>query len=175
MKSAIPMTVVCALAMALFLSFPVNAQKAEDAGGKQFMLNPIGTVQKEEGRTLLVLDKKFEQGLKGLEGFSHIQVFWWFDNNDTPQKRATLQVHPRGNKKNPLTGVFATRSPRRPNLIALTLCRVISIRDNIIEVEKIDAFAGTPILDIKPYIPGYDSTAGASVPDWVKKLDKKNP
>ena len=175
MRSAIPMTVVGALAMALFLVCPVNAQKGEDAGGKQFMLNPIGTVQKEEGRTLLVLNKKFEQGLKGLEGFSHIQVFWWFDKNDTPKKRATMQVHPRGNKKNPLTGVFATRSPRRPNLIALTLCRVISIRDNIIEVEKIDAFAGTPILDIKPYIPGYDSTAGASVPDWVKKLDKKDP
>ena len=174
MKSAIPKTVVCALAMALFLTFPVNAQKAEEAGGKPFMLNPIGTVQKEDGRTLLVLNKKFEPGLKGLEGFSHIQVFWWFDKNDTPKKRATLQVHPRGNKKNPLTGVFATRSPRRPNLIALTLCRVVSIRDNGIEVEKIDAFAGTPILDIKPYIPGYDSTAGASVPDWVKKLDKKD-
>ena len=174
MRSAIPMTVVCALAMALFLTCPVNAQKAEDSGGKQFMLNPIGTVQKEDGRTLLVLNKKFEPGLKGLEGFSHIQVFWWFDKNDTPKKRATMQVHPRGNKKNPLTGVFATRSPRRPNLIALTLCRVISIRDNGIEVKKIDAFAGTPILDIKPYIPGYDSTAGASVPDWVKKLDKKD-
>jgi len=175
MRSAIPMTVACALAMALFLTFPVNAQKAEAAGGTPFMLNPIGTVQKEDGRTLLVLNKKFEPGLKGLEGFSHIQVFWWFDKNDTPKKRATLQVHPRGNKKNPLTGVFATRSPRRPNLIALTLCRVISIQGNGIEVKKIDAFAGTPILDIKPYIPGYDSTAGASVPDWVKKLDKKDP
>jgi tRNA (Thr-GGU) A37 N-methylase len=66
-----------------------------------------------------------------------------------------------------LTGVFACRSPVRPNPIALTLCRIRSVKNNIIEIDKIDAFANTPILDLKPYIPGYDS-AHASIADWLK-------
>jgi tRNA-Thr(GGU) m(6)t(6)A37 methyltransferase TsaA len=104
-----------------------------------------------------------------LEGFSHVYVFWWFDKNDTPEKRAVLQVHPHGNPQNPLTGVFATRSPVRPNLIALTLCKVVSVKENVLEVEKIDAFPGTAVLDIKPFIPGYDSVTDAQIPEWVRK------
>jgi len=91
---------------------------------RQFTLEPIGSVQKSGEHTRLVLDKAFEPGLLGLEDFSHVWVFWWLDQNDTPEECATLQVHPRGNKNNPLTGVFATRSPARPNLIALSLCRL---------------------------------------------------
>lgn len=133
-----------------------------------FTMHPIGRVQKAGERTLLVLDKKYQPGLLGMEQWSHVQVVWWFDKNDTPPKRSILQVHPRGNPKNPLTGVFATRSPVRPNLIALTLCRIVSIKDNIVEVDKIDAFAGTPILDLKPYAPGPDSAAQVRVPEWAK-------
>jgi len=77
-------------------------------------------------------------------------------------------VNPRGDKNNPLTGVFACRAPVRPNLIALSLCKIISVNDNIIEVEKIDADADTPILDLKPYAPGQDSASGVKVPDWAK-------
>jgi len=135
---------------------------------KTFTMRPIGHVQKTEDRTLIVLDKKYQPGLLGLEGFSHIQVFWWFDKNDTPEGRAVLQVHPRGNPQNPLTGVFATRSPRRPNLIALSLCKIVSVKDNVVEVEKIDAFEGTAVLDIKPFLPGYDSATDAKVPQWAK-------
>jgi tRNA (Thr-GGU) A37 N-methylase len=64
--------------------------------------------------------------------------------------------------------VFATRSPVRPNLIALSLCKVISVRDNVVEVDKIDAFEGTPVLDIKPYAPGQDSASGIRVPEWAR-------
>jgi tRNA-Thr(GGU) m(6)t(6)A37 methyltransferase TsaA len=135
---------------------------------KSFTLNPIGHVQETEGRTLIVLDKKYQAGLLGLEGWSHVQVIWWFDKNDTPQKRAILQVHPRGNPQNPLTGVFACRAPVRPNLIALSLCKIVSVKDNVVEVEKIDAFDGTPVLDLKPYAPGLDSASGVKVPDWTK-------
>jgi tRNA-Thr(GGU) m(6)t(6)A37 methyltransferase TsaA len=133
-----------------------------------FAVHPIGYVQKSDSRTLIVLDKKYQPGLLGLEGFSHIQVIWWFDKNDTPQKRSILQVHPRGNPQNPLTGVFAARSPVRPNLIAVTLCKVVSVKDNVVEVEKIDAFEGTPVLDIKPYTPGQDSATGVKVPEWAR-------
>jgi tRNA-Thr(GGU) m(6)t(6)A37 methyltransferase TsaA len=157
----------------LAICCPGFSAEAESAGEpkpqeKTFVVRPIGHVEKTDDCTRMVLDKKYQPGLLGLEGFSHIHVFWWFDQNDTPDKRATLQVHPRGNPQNPLTGVFATRSPMRPNLIALTLCKVLSIRENIVEVEKIDAFSGTPVLDIKPFIPGHDTATDAKNPDWLK-------
>jgi tRNA-Thr(GGU) m(6)t(6)A37 methyltransferase TsaA len=76
-------------------------------------------------------------------------------------------VHPRGDAANPLTGVFACRAPVRPNLIAMSLCKVIAVRENVIEIEKIDAFDGTPVLDIKPYTPGQDSVPNARVPAWA--------
>jgi tRNA-Thr(GGU) m(6)t(6)A37 methyltransferase TsaA len=148
---------------------PLNhAAEAKRQAKIVFTVHPIGHVQKTEGHTWLVLDKKYQPGLLGLEGFSHIQVIYWFDKNDTPQKRAILQVHPRGDPQNPLTGVFACRAPIRPNLIALGLCKVISVKGNVVEVEKIDAFEGTPVLDIKPYAPGQDSVTGAKVPEWAK-------
>ncbi len=74
---------------------------------------------------------------------------YWFDRNDTPEKRSILQVHPQGDKKNPKRGVFATHSPVRPNLIAMTRCKIISVKGNVIEIESIDAFADTPVLDLK--------------------------
>lgn len=123
---------------------------------RQITLKPIGSVQTTGENSRLVLDKAFEPGLLGLKNFSHVWVFWWFDRNDAPEERATLQVHPRGDKNNPLTGVFATRSPARPNLIALSLCRILSIKDNIVEIDTIDAYAGTPVLDLKPCIPEND-------------------
>ncbi|MHC4702766.1 MAG: TrmO family methyltransferase domain-containing protein [Planctomycetota bacterium] len=78
-----------------------------------------------------------------------MNVVYWFDKNDTPEKRAILEVHPRGDKSNPLTGVFATHSPFRPNLLAISKCDIIVIRENIIEVKDIDAFDGSPVLDLK--------------------------
>jgi len=130
-------------------------------------MHPIGHVRKSQGRTCIVLDKEYEPGLLGLNGFSHVHVFWWFDRNDTPQARTVLQVHPRGDRKNPLTGVFATRSPRRPNLIALTLCKIVAVNENVLDVEEIDAFDGTPVIDIKPFLPGGDTADQPRVPDWV--------
>jgi len=150
----------------------VAAEEAEPQQSTTFAVRPIGSVKKAEGQTLIVLDSKYEPGLLGLDGFSHIYVFWWFSHNDSPEKRATLQVHPMGNRENPLTGVFATRSPRRPNLIALTLCRIVSVKENVVEVEKIDAFDGTPVIDIKPFIPGYDSADDAKLPDWLLRARK---
>ena len=116
---------------------------------KQFILHPVGKVVRKDGRTLLVIDKKYQDAMMGLEKFSHITVLYWFDRNDTPQKRAILQVHPQGNKNNPMRGVFATHSPVRPNLIAVTRCKLLSVKGNTIEIDRIDAFDNSPILDIK--------------------------
>lgn len=147
----------------------VTAAETSEPAGVKYTVSPIGWVRQDQGgHPRIVLEKKYQPGLLGLEGFSHVFVFWWFDRNDTAAKRQILQVHPRGNPANPLTGVFATRAPVRPNLIALTLCRIISIRENVIEVESIDAMPDTPVLDLKPYT-GEGERAGAfRVPDWAR-------
>ncbi len=130
-----------------------------------FSINPIGVVRKDDDGARIEVFDAYVDGLMGLEGFSHIHVFYWFDQNDTPEKRKTLQVHPRKDPRNPLTGVFATHSPRRPNLIALTRCRITAIADSIITIEDIDAYDGSPVIDIKCYIPPDDEVV--RLPDWV--------
>jgi tRNA-Thr(GGU) m(6)t(6)A37 methyltransferase TsaA len=162
-------TIACILATAIL----AGSSDAADDNPTEFKMRPIGHVKKSKDSTMIVLDKKYQPGLLGVDGYSHIYMIWWFDKNDTPEKRATLQVHPMGNRENPLTGVFGTRSPRRPNLVALTLCKIVTVKDNVIEIEKTDAFDGTPVLDIKPFIPGYDSTPDATMPDWLERARKK--
>jgi 7,8-dihydropterin-6-yl-methyl-4-(beta-D-ribofuranosyl)aminobenzene 5'-phosphate synthase len=115
------------------------------------------------------VDRRFEDALTGLEDFSHVWVFWWFDRNDTPGNRRILQVHPRGDTRNPVTGVFATRAPVRPNLSALTLCQMTSVEQNRIQIARIDAFDGTPVVDLKPYLPALDRPEDVKVPDWVNR------
>ena len=133
-----------------------------------FEIIPVGMVHKKDQSVFIEIDEAYGDGLLGLDQFSHILVFAWFHENDTPEKRKTLRVHPRGDKANPLTGVFATRSPARPNLIALFTCEILSIEGNVIYVKDIDAIHGTPVIDIKPYIPRMDAVSGARVPGWVK-------
>ena len=134
----------------------------------QFTLTPIGHVEEREDRTFIRVKPEYHDGLLGLDQWSDIWVFYWFDRNDNPRQRSILQVNPRGNRDNPRTGVFACRAPVRPNLIAMSLCRVVSVKDGAIEIEGIDAFDPTPVIDIKPYAPGIDQPKGATrVPDWT--------
>ncbi|MBM3332920.1 SAM-dependent methyltransferase [candidate division WOR-3 bacterium] len=133
----------------------------------EYYLVSLGQVRRQDGKTLLVLKDKYAPGLVSLADFSHVMVFYWFDKNDAPDKRAFLQGHRQG-KKNPLTGVFATRSAVRPNLIAITTCRVISVKGSIVEIDGIDAFDDSPILDLKPYIPRNDCFLDAQIPEWVR-------
>ncbi len=143
--------VLCGLS-AIFFVGCTGMPSANSSSGEHeqsLMLHPIGKVVRDDGRTLIVLEKKYQPGLLGLDNFKQITVVYWFDKNDTPVKRAILQVNPRGDKRNPLTGVFGTHSPVRPNLIAISQCKIISIEENIIEVEEIDAFDDSPVLDLK--------------------------
>jgi len=135
--------------MGVFSLAPSTFGKDDDGAAGLLKVYPIGEVVKKDGRTFIVLDKKYAPGLLGMERLSSVTVLYWFDRNDTPKKRSILQVHPRGNPKNPLTGVFATHSPVRPNLIGVSRCRIISVRSNIIEIEDIDAFDGSPVIDLK--------------------------
>lgn len=157
-----------AVAMAAERTEP-NTQTGEmKTANSQFTVTPIGRIAREGDRTFIRVDARHQDGLLGLEEWSHLWVFYWFDRNDTPERRAVLRVHPRGNRDNPLTGVFATRSPMRPNLIALSLCRVVSVKGADIEIEGIDAFDQTPVIDLKPYTPGLDRPQGkVRVPKWA--------
>lgn len=143
------MFVLTTLSLALLAVIVPRSGTAESEKPTAFKVHPIGYVRKADGRTTIVVDKKYQPGLLRMEHQSEIWVLWWFDRNDIPEKRSILQVHPRGNPENPLTGVFATHSPVRPNLIAMTRCKIIKVEQNVIEIESIDAFPDTPVLDIK--------------------------
>ncbi|MBM4286054.1 MAG: tRNA (N6-threonylcarbamoyladenosine(37)-N6)-methyltransferase TrmO [Deltaproteobacteria bacterium] len=135
---------------------------------QNLILKPVGRVIREGGRTTIEILPAYVQGLEGLADFSHIWVIYWFHKNDTPEQRAHLRVHPRGDPANPLTGVFATRSPVRPNLLGLSVCRLSSVQGNLLEVEDLDAFHDTPVVDLKPYLPEQDALSGIRTPPWVR-------
>jgi len=132
-----------------------------------FQINPVGIVRKTNISVSIEIFKDYTDALLGLDGFSHIVVLYWFDQNDTADKRRVLQVHPRKDPRNPLTGVFATHSPQRPNLIGFTVCKIISIHGEVIEIEDIDALDGSPVIDLKCYIPGSVAEKDVRLPDWV--------
>ena len=137
------------LFLAVCLFVPVSAAELPGNGrDPTYEVRPIGWVRKSEGRTTIEVDRRYLPALLGVDQLESIWVFYWFDRNDSPQQRAILQVHPRGDLDNPLRGVFATRAPVRPNLIALSRCRVLSVKGNVIEIDAIDAFPDTPVLDI---------------------------
>ena len=141
---------------------------AAETQGSPYTVWPIGTVDKSEDAVRLRVFEQYADALKGLGDFSHVCVLWWFHQNDTPENRAILQVRPRRNPNNPLTGVFACRSPYRPNLIALDVCRILAIEGTTVHIDKIMAFDGTPILDLKPYIPNLDAPAeDIRLPAWL--------
>lgn len=126
-------------------------------------LNPIGRIEAREGVFQLVLSSKYKESLKGLEGFSHIQVIWWFDGCDNEIDRNQLVAKRPYTKVPELLGTFATRSPSRPNPLAITTCEVSSINfeKGIIKLYYIDALDGTPLLDI-------DKVGNPDVPNWCK-------
>jgi len=134
-----------------------------------FQIIPIGTIHKEDGAPVWVeIDPQYEDGLLGLENFSHIAVLYWLDRNDTPEQRRILRVHPRKDKANPLTGVFATHAPVRPNPIALTICKLLAVQGCRLYIETIDALDRSPVVDIKAYIPSREEAQEAvRVPAWV--------
>ena len=136
---------------------------------ERFQIFPIGRIKKRDKRVTIEIDPEYENGLMGLDQNSHIIVFSWFHESDTPQKRETLQVHPRRDKANPLTGVFATRSPVRPNPISISACRILSIDGTVIHVDDIDAFDETPVIDIKPYVPRLDAISDVTMPVWAEE------
>lgn len=107
---------------------------------------PKGPGAKHEAEGVLELDANLEEGLTDIEGFSHLYVIWAFDRAEGFDLLGTPPTDDRPH------GVFATRSPRRPNPIALTVVQLLSREGARLRVRGVDMLDGTPILDIKPYL-----------------------
>ena len=142
----------------------------KEESARNLDLRPIGVVGESGRGPVLKLLPAYLGGLKGVEEFSHLWVFYWFHENDHPDGRAVLEVHPRHDPANPLTGVFGTRSPLRPNLLALHLCEVVEImpEKGEIVVRSLDAKEGSPLIDIKPYLPYSDRAEDLRLPEWAQ-------
>ena len=145
----------------------------------EMTVRPIGVVRSrvrqkqkpgynwEEVVSEVVIDDSLIEALDGLEGFSHIIVIYWL-HLSIDKSRMADKVHPRGDPEMPLVGRFATRSPYRPNSLGQKVVSLLERKGNVLRVRGLDALDGTPVIDIKPYIPGYDSVDDATVPKWAK-------
>ena len=132
----------------------------------------VGDEVKDKTRTSqIVISPDLSEALDGIEEFSHIYVLFWL-NEVTAEDRKRLKIHPRGRTDLPLTGVFATRTNLRPNPIGLTLVKLLSRERNVLTVEGLDAYNGTPVLDVKPY-DFWDVNPNIRVPDWWLKLHEE--
>lgn|SRR5574341_596710 len=140
-------------------------------------LTPIGTVRNEiktpmvqgwgEVVSDLVLDERYAEGLDGIEDYSHVIVIFWMDQAGPPK---SLKGHVQGREDLPVAGLFARRGPSRPNPIGITAVLLLGRDKNVLRVQGLDAMDGTPILDIKPYTPAFDSVRNPRIPEWSKRV-----
>ena len=146
----------------------------------EIVLTPIGVVQttavgdevKDKNRTSqIIINNELTEALNGVDGFSHLFVLFWL-NQIPNEKRQIMKVHPRGRKDMPLLGVFATRTMLRPNPIGLTLVELIKVENNVLTVRGLDAYNGTPVLDIKPF-DTWDTAKTPKMPQWWTRLERE--
>ena len=131
-------------------------------------LHPIGRIANRAETVRIELFPRYAAGLKGLEGYGHVQVLWWADACDNASARSVL-VEAKPYRHGPdEMGVFALRSPERPNPVAVSNAAVacIDVAGGTIGLDWIDAFDGTPVLDVKPYVPGLDRIEAPATPAW---------
>jgi tRNA-Thr(GGU) m(6)t(6)A37 methyltransferase TsaA len=122
-------------------------------------------------KTSLEIIDKYILGLKELNNFSHLMVLWWANKVEKSESQEMLQIYP-PYALNKLTGVFATRAEYRPNPIMVTTCKIEDIdeKEGIIHVSSLDAYDGTPIIDLKAYFPSYDRVKDPEIPKWLSFL-----
>ena len=142
----------------------------------EITLKPIGAVRsplkererRDASKTVaeIIIDPALSGGLDNIDEFSHVTIIYFMHESHRP---APLKVHPKIRKDPAPVGVFASRSPDRPNALGKTTVKLLERRGNVLKVEGLDAIDGTPVLDIKPYIPGMDSVPDAKVPLWMTK------
>jgi tRNA (adenine37-N6)-methyltransferase len=117
----------------------------------------------------IVLDETFTDGLDGIEQFSHLLILFWM-HRAAEAEPVRMRRRPQGRADMPEVGLFAQRARHRPNPIGVTAVRLLRRDKNRLFVEGLDAINGTPVLDVKPYVPAYDSVGAARIPEWVARL-----
>lgn len=146
----------------------------------EIWLKPVGFVKTEaSGKEVrdksvvskIVFREELSEALEGVEEFSHLFVLFWL-HKISDKDRKVVKVHPRGRSDMPLLGIFATRTPHRPNPIGLTRVKLLNVEGNVVTVQGLDAFDGTPVLDIKPF-DSWDTTENFKVPKWWMILEKE--
>jgi len=140
-------------------------------------LKPIGLVRNEfedtiphgwrESLSHIIVAEKWSPALDGLEGFSHLFILFWLHRI---REQAPLHVHPQKRQDLPVVGLFATRTPVRPNPIGLQIVELVSRKENVLTIRGLDALNESPVLDIKPYLPRGDSIPQARIPHWLEVL-----
>lgn len=125
------------------------------------------TVKKTISR--LVIDPRHESLLDGIEAFSHIVVLYW-PHLLPEEERAIQKVHPMGRKDIPLQGIFATRSPARPNPVLVSTVKLLGRDKNILRVIGLEAFNGSPLIDIKPFLKWDEADGTPEFPEWIRTL-----
>jgi tRNA-Thr(GGU) m(6)t(6)A37 methyltransferase TsaA len=117
----------------------------------------------------IVLGDEYAPGLTGLEGFTHIIVVFHMHKADY-NNNLHLVRHPQERADLPKLGIFAQRAKHRPNPIGITAVELVAVSGNSVKVRGLDAIDGTPVLDIKPYFPAFDSRPNARIPTWVEEI-----
>ena len=145
---------------------------------EEINMHPIGYVKNEvstrkdvswgEDTSVIQLEEEYRSGLSGLEDFSHAIILFYLDKANYVKEKH-LQRRPQNREDMPLVGIFSQRGKDRPNQIGMTSVRILSVTENSLTVQGLDAIDGTPVLDIKPYYPVYDRK-DAEVPEWVDRL-----
>lgn len=143
------------------------------------VFTPIGVVQNavkesrmfgwESVESRIAVRRELAEALDGLDGYSHIIVLFWIHGVPEEERTAT-RIHPMGDPTLPFLGVFATRTQLRPNPIGVSIVPLLGRKGNVLRVKGLDAIDRTPVLDIKPYIPHYDSVPQATIPDWAGEV-----
>ncbi len=147
---------------------------------KEILLKAIGHVKNDFNSSVpkgyedkvseIVLDAEFSEALDGTEENSHVIVLFWLNKIDD-EGRSIKKLHPKGREDLPLVGVLATRSPRRPNPIGLRAVKLEKREGNVLAVKGLDAFNGSPVLDIKPYSLKHDKIEDATGPPWRRHIN----
>lgn len=121
--------------------------------------------------SILDMDPAYADLLDGIEAFSHILVLYW-PHKLSKKDRGLRKVHPMGRKDLPEQGIFATRSPARPNPVLVSAVQLMERDNTILRVKGLEALDGSPILDIKPVIREHEAIENPVFPDWIRQIQK---
>jgi len=150
------------------MTIEINGMKLQKIGIVRNEMKETGMNDCSEIVSEIVLNKELNDALDCIDEFSHIIVLYWMHIDHWPGEKP-LKNRPRHDPDNPLVGIFATRSPDRPNRIGMSTAKVIERMDNSLIVKGLDAVEGTSVLDIKPYLPRADSVQDAKLSSWELK------